>query len=327
MNMGEGKRTGAQKEIKIKDSRPKADKLTMTVYDIVPMFEGVSDIRLSEKLHNILNLTNSLEERLMYLSDVEANKDGDFIPSFRHNGGVLFCPFLRMSAGQESVVLLEHLQKKTVEINELVKEADAKTAGTLGSASFFCISGDLLVLTRAHTHRNALEVYINWLLREHNFESSQIRFVHKKNTANAISLREINEIKIGDSFITTGNSNPTEIIKFDGFKEKLLRLLLREGKSMEEHALEDVLSATITLKIRRKNIEKKSAILDTVLNIVNSDDVVITSKNGKKIKGTEYMIKPLVSIEKNDQGLYNDKQIETEMRSILKAVKNGKLVY
>ena len=69
-----------------------------------------------------------------------------------------------------------------------------------------------------------------------------------------------------------------------------------------------------------------SAALDTALRIVDSDDVIITSKDNKRIRGTEYLMRLVRVIEQTSLGYYNEQQIETEMRAILKAVKDGQLV-
>lgn len=307
--------------------KPKHNKMTMTVYDIVPMVDGVSDIRLSENLHNALNLTGKIKDRLMKLSGAEEDKDSDFIPNFNYKGNFLFGPFVRLNAGQGSAVLVEHLDKKTVGINEMIKEADDKTAGSLASTAFFCVSGDLLVLTSGRTNFRALETYINWLLSEHDLEDKQIRFIPKKNIADAIQLRNIKSIELGETFLTPKSNKPSETVKFERFKEEALRLLFGDVKNANDYAWEDIISATLILKVRRRGNEKEnSAALDTALRIVDSDEVIITSKDNKRIRGTEYLISAVRLIEQIGLGYYNENQIETEMRAILKAVKNGEVV-
>lgn len=319
------------KKVKPTDRKPRVDKVAMTVYDVVPMFEGITDIKLPHNLHAQLNLTSSAEERLMPLSSEEGDKDSDFVANFNYQGGFLFGSFVRLTAGQKSAVLFEHLKKKTIDINEMVQDADEKTAGSLNPPSFFCISGDLLVLNRARANVRALETYINWFFREHNLEKNQIKFVPKKNTAETIQLKDIRSIQLAETFLTPNNDksnkNATEVVKFGRLKDEVLKLLVKDTKSMADYALDDIISATLTLKIQRKGLKKDNlAALDTALRIVNSDDVIITSKDNKRIRGTAYLIMVVRSIEQTSLGYYNEKQIETEMRKILKELKSGQVV-
>jgi hypothetical protein len=303
------------------------DKISMTVYDVTPLTDGVTEIKLPKNLHTTLDLTNTVKERLMPLSSEEGDKDSDFIANFNFQGGFLFGAFVRLNAGERSAVLIEQLDRKTIDINEMVKEADEKTAGSLNPPVFFCISGDLLVLSRARSNVRALEVYINWFFREHELENNQVRFIPKKNTANTIPLRDIKSIQLAENFFTYRGGNSTEIVKIDGIKENALKLLVDDVNKTADYAWGDVLSATLTLKLRKKDLKNEnSAVLDTALRIADSDEIIIKSKDNKTIKGTQYLIRAVRSIDKTSSGYYNEKQIENEMRAILKAVKNGQVV-
>ena len=162
-------------------------------------------------------------------------------------------------------------------------------------------------------------------------EKNQIKFVPKKNTAETIQLKDIRSIQLAETFLTPNNDksnkNATEVVKFGRLKDEVLKLLVKDTKSMADYALDDIISATLTLKIQRKGLKKDNlAALDTALRIVNSDDVIITSKDNKRIRGTAYLIMVVRSIEQTSLGYYNEKQIETEMRKILKELKSGQVV-
>jgi hypothetical protein len=309
----------------IKKQQP--DKISMTVYDVTPLSDGVTEIKLPHNLHSKLDLTKTVRERLMRLSSEEGDKDSDFIANFNYQGGFLFGSFVRLNAGERSAVLIEQLDKKTIDINEMVKEADEKTAGSLNPPVFFCITGDLLILSKARSNARALEVYINWLFREQGLENNQIRLIPKKNTANTIPLRDIKSIQLAENFFAHKGGKSTEIVKIEGIKAKAFKLLMNDTNKTADYVWGDILSATLTLKIRKKDLKNEnSAVLDTALRIVDSDEVIIKSKDNKTIKGTEYLIRVVRSIERTGLGYYNEKQIETEMRAILKAVKNGQVV-
>lgn len=69
------------------------------------------------------------------------------------------------------------------------------------------------------------------------------------------------------------------------------------------------------------------AALDTALRLVDNDSVIITGKQGRRIKGTQYLIRAIRRFEQTGTDYYNEKAIETAMREIIKAVRDGKVVF
>ena len=91
--------------------------------------------------------------------------------------------------------------------------------------------------------------------------------------------------------------------------------------------LEDIISATLVLQIDKNKLKKENSdVLNTALRLVDSENIIIIGKNGKRIKGTAYLTKAFRQF-KNIRGLrYNEQEIEDEMRKIIKDVKHGELV-
>jgi hypothetical protein len=105
-------------------------------------------------------------------------------------------------------------------------------------------------------------------------------------------------------------------------------MLLNDTKSLEEFDAKDVVDATIILKFNKRKLkEGNTTALDTALRLIDNGSIVITGKNGKRLKGTEYLIKVVRNFEPTNAGQYNERAIETEMRGIIKAVKNGEMVF
>ena len=72
--------------------------------------------------------------------------------------------------------------------------------------------------------------------------------------------------------------------------------------------------------------KNNSAALDTALRLIDNDSITITGKNGKVIKGTEYTLRVVRDFETSATGYYNEKAIESEMRIIIKKLKNNEMV-
>lgn len=105
---------------------------------------------------------------------------------------------------------------------------------------------------------------------------------------------------------------------------QLLRLLL-DVKGKKDFDEENLISAKLTLKFKQKEINKEKS-LDTALKIIDDENITVIGKNGRRIRGSEYLITAVRKIEKLESGIFNEQEIETEMRQILKDINNGKMV-
>jgi hypothetical protein len=308
----------------MKMAQKKTVKMMVSVFDIQPISEGMAKFDMPLHLYNSLNSTQAAKERLMPLSNDENNKDSDFISNFVYGQKYLFGSFVRLNAGEESTVLLASLDKKTVQINDMITAAQKDSAGSIHESVFFCMYENTLVMNLARTNRRPLEVYTNWFLRENNNEDQQCKFSPLKNQAATIPIKEIQSIQFADSYINGKQSIKNESLKI---KKELLKSLLNDIKSLRDFEMEDIISATLLIKINKRELKKNnSAALDTALRLLDRDDIVITGKNGKRIRGTEYFCKKLIEFERTSTVFYNEKAIETEMRNIIRAVKIGEVV-
>jgi len=306
-------------------AKPRPVEMTFSVFEIKPLTVGVTGLHLPQQLFSCLNKTNTAKERLMKLSSDENSKDSDFISGFSFGQGFLFGPFVRLNAGEESIVKLASLDKKMVGINEMITEAKEGSAGTIRSSVFFCMSGNLLVISSAKNNRGPLETYINWMIRNGaEEETEQCKFVPVKNTVETIPIKNIKSIQFADSYLSGKSGTRSESLKL---KRSVLKDLLNDVPGIKDLNWDDIISGTLLLKINKKQLKKKNAAaLDTALRLIDSDSVIVTGTNGHRIKGTEYLVRVPRKFEQTEAGYYNEKAIETEMRTIIKAVKNGQVV-
>lgn len=297
--------------------------ITITVYEVHCRQESVEKPKLSISLFRALNSTNSIRDRLMPLSKTNDNKDHDFIANFISSPHSLFGSFARLREGEESVVQKTILDKKIASLNEMVSASAKNSEGFIRSSSFFCVYNSLLAITNAHANIRAFETYINWLLKQQEDSNYMYRFIPKKNTATTISIGEIKSIQLADTFINA-ESNITRTQMFN-LKTNILKTFFKDIKSVSDFNEEDIISATLTLKFNKKKLQKEKA-LDTALKIIDSEDIIINGKNGKRIRGSEFLVKAIRKIEKSGKNLYNELQIEKEMHDILKRVENNEVV-
>jgi len=305
-------------------AKEKPIELIISVFEIEPITEKTTDLRLPTMLHTAINSTETIKDRMMPLSGDPNNRDNDFISNFNWSQGYLFGSFVRLIEGEESSVLLKSLEQKTIDINEMIKEAKEGTAGTIKEKSFFCMKDNLLVMSAARFNRKALEDYISWVIREIADSEEMCKFSPLKNTKNTIPIREIKGIELADAFMAKNTTIKTESFNLG---KDVFKRLLNDVKLGSDLDMEDIMSATLTIKINKQQLKKNnSAVLDAALRLVDGENIVIIGKDGTRINGTEYLTKCKRGFEKTSTGYYNEKAIETEMRKIIKAVKNGEMV-
>jgi len=298
----------------------KPKEIKMTVYEIHYVEQNPQEPDLCTDLHKSLDDSDTIRDRLMPLSEKESNTDSDFIAEFKLSNNFLFGSFARLTAGEESAVPKAVLDKKTVSLKEMISESSDTNEGSIKTSSFFCIFKNLLVITNRQMTLKALQNYVNWLM-EKNGILEKITFIPKKNTASEIPINDIKAIEIAGEYIKSKDETKTQVIDLTS---KILRPLL-DVKGKKDFDEENLVSAKLTLKFKRKEINKEKA-LDVALKITDDENIVIISRSGKKIHGSEYLVTAVRSIEKVKDDIFNEKAIETEMRQILKDVNSGKMV-
>jgi len=300
------------------------NKITLSIFEIKPIIEGVGLIDLPGNLFKALDGTDTARERLMPLSSEADNKDKDFVSNFNYKQGYLFGSFVRLIEGEESTVMLSSLDKKTVGLNEMISEAKEGSAGSIRKSGFFCMSGSFLVLSNGRSVRGPLETYTSWIIRDKTEVDLQFHFSPIINTANTIPLGDIQSIKFSDTFL-----NPETVVSKTSMKlsKSLLDTLIGNVTTLRNMDINDIVSAELVLKINKKLLRKSNAnALRTALRLVDSDNIIITGSNGKRIKGTTYLSSVVREFERIGSDRFNERAIETAMRDILKAVKNGEVV-
>ncbi len=301
--------------------RKKSISMTFSVLELDFTIEKPAMFNLSENLNKILIKTETVKDRMMILNEQEAQGDCDFIPNFRQQTEHLFGSFARLKAGQSPVMLAEFLNQKTVEINDIVKQSADGTAGVISQTVFFCVFKNLIVMSSAHVNRKALETYFNWILRKNSNKHDDFKLSYKKNTTSTVPIGNIKSIQLGDVFLNSSEfQKKSHRITLDALKH-----LLSDVNDLNDFKNEDIVEAVLTLKINKKAAAKAKT-LDTTLRIVDGEDVIITGRDGKIIRGSMYEVKAKREIEQSGSGYYNEQAIESEMRQIIKAVINEQVV-
>lgn len=295
-------------------------KLTFSVFTIEPIVVDVTDLKITDDLFAALEKSGKIRDRMMKLSE-DANKDSDFISSYKQRpNGMLFGSFLRLRGSSESFLSVDDLERNEIEINDVIKEASENSAGTVRDSAFFAIRDNLLVLTSAHSNKKAFLTYLRWLGSEFGF-GTDFNFKPVYNTANEIPVKEIRSIRLADAYINSKFQSETFKLK-----NEVIRNLFSDVSSLATFDWENIISATLLVKLKGGELKKQQA-LDVALRLTDGEDVVIEGKNGRRIKGSDYVVKVVRYIENTGNGMFNVPEIEGEMYDIINAVKAGEVVY
>lgn len=257
---------------------------------------------------------------MMKISEDGDNSDSDFISYYKvSRNGLLFGSFLRLRESSESFLSIDDLDKEFIDINDVVRESSENSAGTIKDSAFFAFKENYLVMTNAHNNKKAFLTYLRWLARESG-TTADFDFNPVHNKAKEIPIKEIKSIQLADSYI----SSKLQSQSFN-LKHSIIKSIMSDVNTSAEFDWDKIVSATLLVKMKKSELRKQEA-LDAALRLTDSDDVIIIGRNGKRLKGSDYIIRAERLIESGKNGMFNIPQIEGVMYEIINTVKAGEVV-
>lgn len=301
-------------------------KITVTAYSVSTTEATTRAIKPFDDISRTLSNFGTINERFMRLSELDENKEGDFIASFKSSTKYIFGLILRMREGEMAHILKDQLNHSMITLDEIAKETEANVAGAMKEYSYFLLNNNHLIYTQGLLSLKSFQTYINWLLRKDDEDKAGYIFNPIIKETNEVSVSGIKSIEIGDSAFLGGRTLASISKSFDILKSGILKHLLANSKDLEEIEAENIISARIQLKIKtmrgKKNAEKKKA-LTAAIKSADNDDVIITVKNGTKIKGASFVVKKPLTLETTKNGFPIESQIEKEMHDFAEGIRNN----
>lgn len=199
-------------------------------------------------------------------------------------------------------------------------EAEANIEGAIKDSAFFCIYKSFFAITKKNLVK-PIETYINWIMNNQ-MDNERIILKPKESSLSEISVKEITKIEIKSGYMNSDAETKSQSLNLT---RTILKSLIKDVSYTDDFDEENFISAVLTLKFKQKEINKRET-LNAAVRLVHDDDIIVTGKNGKRISGSNFFISVTRDIEKLASGRFNEKQIETEMRTILREVNDGKVV-
>ncbi|MFA7108393.1 MAG: hypothetical protein WC162_04545 [Sphaerochaetaceae bacterium] len=290
--------------------------ITLTVCEVVDQDAITSISKLEEKLDKVLKSTGSISNRIAKLSS--RSEDSDFISSYEVlSNGALFGTFIRMNPNFKAVVSASSLNETQMPIEDLLEKSSKDSAGAIKSSAFFYIQKGKMILSSSYGNRKPFETYINWLLREKADEPSSILINETLDINRNLEIREIKSIELKESFLydamKEGMKNDFSLRKY------LTNKLFYEKTNFDEMAMEDIISACLTIKINSKELKERNS-LQAVFRTIDSDYIIIKTKDGKKIIGSNCIVKYKIPVELTQNGYYNELEVKRFMEEKMESV-------
>ena len=301
-------------------------KVTLKAFEIKPAETTLQELLLPTLLLKSLSEHQTVNSRYLRHSELDTLDEGDFIGDYRNDKRALFGTILRIKRGEANSVLLQQLDKPTIRLEDIAKQSEENVAGIIKDYSYFYMSKKYAILSAGHISRKAVQTYFNWLLNFPEGGPPICSLTPIVKNVNETPISAIRSIAIAEAYFNEKPEYASISKTINVFKWKILKELLNDTVSLKNIAIEDIISATVRLKIRSRNKGKQDEyknLLSSLLKSVDSEDIIINTKSGSKIRGGTLEEKKIVSIETTESGFLHEMQLETEMRTFLKELENN----
>ncbi len=303
-------------------------KLKIIAYNISAAAATTNELKPLTDIMKVLSDSKSINDRFMKLSELDENREGDFIASFKQKKKYIFGLLIRMKEGEIANILEEQLDHKMISLEEIAEEAQSSIAGTVKTYSYFLLSNELLIYTPGMLSLKSFQAYFDWLLRKDDDEVVGYVFSPVINEQTEVPIPNIKSIEISDSAFSDTGIFSSISKSFDILKNGLIKSIFANSKDFKEIEAENIISARIELKIRamhpkKEKEEKKKNTLTALMKSTDNDDIIITAKDGTKIKGSSYVVAKHLALETTKTGFPMEGQLEKEMSDFLMSVLNN----
>lgn len=298
----------ARKSIKLNGFKVQTAEVTTQRYNLISEIESA------------ISTKTKLSDRFMSLNPSDEHSDVDLIADIKKTKEGLFGCFWRIKSGVASQISTSQINNASLSLNDIEQETKKNVVGTLKDYSFFYLTKDRLVYSNGNPRIKSFQTYINWILRESN-QAFQYIFVPIISETKEVPLSSVSSIDVSDSFFK-GNTKATSEYSqsFASITRAILKQLLSNQKTLGDLEEENIISAKILLTVKKglkKDDDKRDA-LSALIKSTNGDDIIIRTKDGRKLQGSFFESKKQISVETTNGGHPSEPEIEGEMIQYVK---------
>lgn len=275
---------------------------------------------IAAEFNEKLEHTTSSQERMLPLNESKSDTEYDLCCTFKESvydqKTYLFGTMLRIKKAEDVGDIPEELlAKKKFDISAILTGKKGNNSFSEINSFYFLMRGKHVVCT-LQTNRTikSFEAYINKLLKTRKYELCP-KLVKQGN----LKISDVRDMTFGStsSIITDTKNSTSQQRKLINIGVETLASIMKDGIGLRDIDLENVLTAKLILKIKKprkmsdNEFEKKYG---AILRVVqDTDDITITDKDGKKIKGSDIELRKEIEIDLTENGMLNEIMLESEM--------------
>lgn len=299
--------------------------ITLTAYEISTAESTTKELNPSLAFTEVLK-GKSIEERFLKLSELDESKEGDVVLNYQAGKNSVFGVIVRMKESEFAQISSEQFGKEKITFDEIERKLKEDIVGVVNQYAYFLLIDKYLIHT-SKTLLKSFQAYLNYLLEEKvDFKYSFNPKINKAKNAK-LKLKDISSVSISEVALY-GNKDYEYVNKsISDLKDEFMKFLLSEVRDLQEIEKENIISAQIHLKIKRlskKESPETEKALQALLKFSNeNEDIVATTRDGKKVTGDEISVVKKVRIETTQGGFPNELQLKQEMDNFLKEFKDG----
>ncbi len=302
-------------------------KVKLRAFDIPNKELDLSKNDLLKHLNNRLNVNKSkANDRVMILNVEDENKEEDLLSFFKITKSYICGSIIRIFyADETSKIPDDFLDHEQITLSELEKDNGSNQNMRFKEHYYFFMNDELLISNfQTNSHIKRFQTYINWLIQVDRGDIIY-EFTPKVKHVDKFQLSEIKNIEVKDSAIYKEDDSKIQTNSLLTIKDDFLKLFLNDVKDFDEIKKKQVVSAQLLLKfVKPKEMKKDDyeKIMGAYLKpIAETDDVVFTTKNGKKINGSDILMTKDVLVDLTESKMISEEQLLQEMELFIQEIK------
>lgn len=297
-------------------------KIYLKAFEVKPSQESPGNIDFMKILNEALSSKPTLLDRVMDLSQMDPSGEEECITNYSLSRGVLSGTLIRLKRGAIGQVTKEQLGEKTLELGKIVSHAEESVRGSIIGYAYFGMNENHLVYFGSTLRHKAIETHLNWLIHEDNPNKEHLELNPILSSAHGITMSQVKSIRVDGSALAGIPEYENIARDIGSLKSEVLRLVLQDTKSLDDFEAEDIVSASIVLRVRSRkhNDAEREAALKALLRSTDGDSIIVSTKDKKTIRGDFFEEKKEIDIDTTTAGYPVEVTLFSELRNYLQEV-------
>lgn len=269
------------------------------------------------------------QDRRMLLNEDDPKKEEELISDFNiKKGAHIAGAVLRLMPSKDAVSIPDELfDGKKIAYSEL-DAIDVRDTVICKDVYYFMVSDKTLVMCWfGNKTIKGFQTYINWLLADQRKDIT-FQFTPKIVQVSEIQMSGLRSIRVQDSQIRLPIDNTEQdfIKKIKDISKDIIYELMKEVKDLDETILEEIISAELLIKFKRKPKEMTQEDYDKAIGaymkpVSDTENITFIPKKGRPINGNEILRTKRVAVEMIDSGKLSESQLYKEMEMFIQEIK------